>query len=72
MDSSKPFTAADEKPYIKFLEFIGKQIFLDKDGKYHLNMHLDHFGPYAVNKQVVCDLRDRILHSLDASINFPG
>ena len=37
----------------------------DEDGKYHLNMHIDHFGPYAVNKQVVRDL-------LDASINFPG
>ena len=49
----------------KVLEFLSKQIIIDQSEKYKLNMQIDLFTPYAVDKQLVRDLLDGVLHSLD-------
>ena len=71
MESSKPFTAADKRTYIKVLELIAKQMNIGDSDKYFINLHVDEFTPYAVDKQTCRDLLDGVLHSLDVTMNFP-
>ena len=63
MEVNKPFTAADKRPYSKVLELIAKQLkqvnIGDSDSDtFCLNLHVDEFTPYALDKQT-CRLTGR-------------
>ena len=70
------FKVADKRPFIKVLELIAKQLYKvtppDSDNEViHLNLHLDQFTPYAVDKRTCRELLDGVLHSLDVTMVFP-
>ena len=75
--NNKAFTTADKRPFCKVLELIAKQCKQVKVGDSEseticLNLHLEEFTPYAVDKRTCRDLLDGVLHSLDVTMIFPN
>ena len=70
------FVLADKRPFVKVLELIAKQLikFTPPDSELEVisvNLHLDKFSPYAIDRSQCRELLDGMLHALDVSINFP-
>ena len=67
---------SDKRPFVKVLELISKQLikFTPPDSELEVirvNLHLDKFSPYSIDKSQCRELLDGMLHALDVSINFP-
>ena len=70
------FILADKRPFIKVLEMISKQLYKYKPPEsdvevINVNLHLDHFTPYAIDRRQCRELLDGMLHSLDVTMNYP-
>ena len=70
------FILADKRPFTKVLELISKQLIKYKPPESEVevisvNLHLDHFTPYAIDRSQCRELLDGMLHSLDVTMNFP-
>ena len=74
--SVNQFILADKRPFTKVLELIAKQLYNykppDSDTEViHMNLHLDQFTPYAIDRSTCRELLDGMLHSLDVTMVFP-
>ena len=70
------FVLSDKRPFVKVLELMSKQMIKVKtqDSELEvikLNLQLDKFSPYSIDKSQCRGLLDGMLHALDVSINFP-
>ena len=70
------FILADKRPFTKVLELISKQLYKYKPPEsevevINVNLHLDYFTPYAINRRQCRELLDGVLHSLDVTMVFP-
>ena len=69
--SENNFIQLDKRPFIRFLELFGKQISKDNE-VFKVNLFLESFTPYSVDKSTCRDLLDRVLQNLDKSMEFPS
>ena len=74
--SVNTFVLSDKRPFVKVLELISKQLIKHKPPDSELevisvNLHLEQFSPYAIDKSQCRELLDGMLHALDVTINFP-
>ena len=70
MSENNKFIQLDKRPFIRFLELLGKQLFKNNE-VIQVNLFLERFTPYSVDKSNCRDLLDGVLHSLDKSTEFP-
>ena len=71
MSEVNQFIQGEKRPFIHLLELIAKQLHKNTNEVMNINLYLERFTPYSVDKTNCRDLLDGVLHSLEKTMVFP-